>query len=155
MRFSYDNIEIANDFRRRMESSKHWYSESESADERGNSVHDSEPMAIDIEEEQDLISVQENDLVVSLKNPKYKKVMFYEFQLLGKRVPGESIEDLRVIAQGIFNNFKKLMGKKGRFFRKVRFTSKDGEDLYELLDEDEALDSKWFVVYSLFIVSCL
>ena len=137
-----------------MESSKHWYSEGESADER-NSVHDSEPMAIDIEEEQDLISVQENDLVVSLKNPKYKKVMFYEFRLLGKRVPGESIEDLRVIAQGIFNNFKKLMGKKGRFFRKVRFTSKDGEDLYELLDEDEALDSKWFVLYSLFIVSCL
>ena len=137
-----------------MESSKHWYSEeSESADER-NSAHDSEPMAVDIVEEQDLISVQENDLVVSLKNPKYKKVMFYEFQLLGKRVPGENIEDLRVIAQGIFNNFKKLMGKKGRFFRKVRFTSKDGEDLYELLGEDEALDSKLLpVVYSLIIVS--
>ena len=86
------------------------------------------------------LTVEANDVVVSLRNPKYKRVMFAQYKKLGKKPHGEGTKELAGTGEEIFNMFKKGMGKNGHFWRQMRYQNKSGEDLYELLDEEEALE---------------
>ena len=87
------------------------------------------------------LTVEANDVVVSLRNPKYKRVMFAQsYKNLGKKQHGEGTKELAGTGEDIFNMLKKGMGKNGHFWRQMRYQNKSGEDLYELLDEEEALE---------------
>jgi len=109
-----------------MESSKHWLDEYASTSVKDEAMADAEVP--------DLI-IQPNDTVLNTKNSKYRRIMLIQYKKLGERLEGEETSALRLVGEEIFNTFKKGMGKKGRFWKKLR----RGE-LYELLDDAEALD---------------
>ena len=83
----------------------------------------------------------EKDLLVSLKTPMYREIMFAQFKKLGEKTGVDDFEHLKVVAKELFYSFKRDMGAEGRFFRKVRGAS-EGEAPYELLDDATALISK-------------
>mmetsp|Transcript_20055 Transcript_20055/g.43485 ORF Transcript_20055/g.43485 Transcript_20055/m.43485 type:complete len:1629 (+) Transcript_20055:107-4993(+) len=145
---------ISNDLRRRMESSKHWLNEDESSGKAplfdigkesqqaiagvvACNTKDKESDA-ESDADDDPMPNKNKNLIVSLKNPEYKKLMFAQFKKLGEKTEVDECDTLKVVGGEVFNMFKKDIGEEGSFFRKTRGASAD-EAPYELLDDDTAL----------------
>lgn len=81
----------------------------------------------------------DDDVLLSLKNPRYKQIMFDKFKTLGKRTGGEENLNLNELKHEMFSFFKQGMGDDGRFLKSDRHMN----DIWEVDDED-ALESKCF-----------
>jgi len=60
------------------------------------------------------------DIILSLKNPRYKQVMFAKFQTMGARKGGEENKRLDDTKHKLFSFFKQDMGGNGRFLKSNR-----------------------------------
>ena len=139
--FTHDlmyHLEISNDLRQRMEYEKFWMTVEIGADGKeitSQPLDDAAPTMDDVGEDP---MPTDSDLIISLKTPKYREVMFAEFKKMGEKLPDQSddVEKIRGTAREILSLLRKDMvgndGKGGRFFRKDRGAS----HMYELLDED-------------------
>lgn len=82
----------------------------------------------------------EIDVILSLKNPRYKQVMFGKYQTLGLRKGGgEENKRLDEMKHELFSFFRQGMGDRGRFLKSDRHMN----DTWEVDDRD-ALESKCF-----------
>jgi len=62
----------------------------------------------------------DEDIILSLKNPRYKQVMFAKFQTMGSRKGGEENKRLDDMKHDLFSFFKQDMGGDGRFLKSDR-----------------------------------
>ena len=147
-------LEISNDLRTRMDTASSWLNDngidvhnasigqsSAVASKEENEPQQQLPKGVNASSAEDDPMPNQKDLVISLKTPKYREVMFIHFTKLGNKAEEDDYKMLKVLGKAIFDGFKNDMGKGGRFFRKSRGAS-EGEAPYELLDDDTALTSE-------------
>ena len=90
---------------------------------------------------------RDNDMVVSLKNPRYKEVLFARFRELGPRKGNDENPTLNEMKQELMNELRRDMGGDGKFYKSDRHMAKFWE-----VDDEEAMFSKCFLVF--LILSC-
>jgi len=76
-----------------------------------------------------------DDVILSLKCPRYKQVMFAKFQMLGTRRGGEENKRLDDMKYELFSFFKQKMGDDGKFLKSDRRMN----DTWEV-DDNDALE---------------
>ncbi|KAL7551029.1 hypothetical protein ACHAWF_014238 [Thalassiosira exigua] len=79
----------------------------------------------------------DDDIVLSLKNPRYKQVMFETFSNIGKRMNGDENMRLHEMKHELYAKFRQNMGDGGRFLKSDRHMT----DMWEV-DKIEAMDSE-------------
>jgi len=62
----------------------------------------------------------DDDIILSLKNPRYKRIMFAKFQTMGARKGGGENSRLDQMKHELFSFFKEDMGDDGRFLKSDR-----------------------------------
>ena len=73
------------------------------------------------------------DILLSLNDEEYKKLLYKHYNLLGKKRPNDRIRE-EAHAMQVFLTLKKKLGKSGRFFKKIAHG-----DLHFAVDDDVAL----------------
>ena len=76
------------------------------------------------------------DVVLSLNDTKYKKILYKHYNMLGKKQPGDKVREESFGIQ-IFQSLKRSLGRNGRFFKKMSH----GDLMFEV-DDEGALQSK-------------
>ena len=87
----------------------------------------------------------DEDVILSLSDEKYKTIMWQQYNILGKKAPrGSGLGRDDEVANQIFVLFKRSLGKRGKFFKKM-----SRSDNLFVVDDEGALRSE-----CLFSTSC-
>lgn len=78
----------------------------------------------------------DGDVVLSLNHDEYKEIMWRNYNILGRKEPGDKVREEEAGMQ-IFQSLKKRLGRGGRFFKKMSHG-----DVVFAVDDETALQSK-------------